>query len=119
MQKRSCVSYLDGFPVGAGLPELDVLKDGVHVVGVHDVLGLALHTARGGAVELLLVTPATHLSLLSELRIRIRDPVPFDPWIPGPGWVKNQRMKNPVHILESFKTIFWVKILIFFDADPG
>jgi hypothetical protein len=25
MQKLSCVSYLDGFPVGAGLPELYVL----------------------------------------------------------------------------------------------
>ncbi len=78
MQKLSCVSHLDGFPVGAGLPELYILEDGVHVVGVHDVLGLTLHTARGGAVELLLVTPATHLSLLiSVLRIRIRDPVPF------------------------------------------
>jgi hypothetical protein len=29
-----------------------------------------------------------------------------------------QGMKNPVHILESLKTIFWVKVLKFFDADP-
>jgi hypothetical protein len=41
------------------------------------------------------------------------------------GWVKNQHpgsgsgMKNPDHISESLETIFWVKILKFFDADPG
>jgi hypothetical protein len=28
-------------------------------------------------------------------------------------------MKNPDHISESLETIFWVKILKFFDADPG
>jgi hypothetical protein len=28
-------------------------------------------------------------------------------------------MNNPYHISESFKTLFWVKILKFFDADPG
>ncbi len=28
-------------------------------------------------------------------------------------------MKNLDHISESLKTIFWVKILEFFDADPG
>jgi hypothetical protein len=28
-------------------------------------------------------------------------------------------MNNPDHISESLKTIFWVKILQFFDADPG
>jgi hypothetical protein len=38
----------------------------------------------------------------------------FDPWILDPGWVK-----NPDHISESLETIFWVKILKFFDADPG
>jgi hypothetical protein len=27
-------------------------------------------------------------------------------------------MNNPDHISESLKTIFWVKILKFFDADP-
>jgi hypothetical protein len=26
---------------------------------------------------------------------------------------------NPDHIAESLETIFWVKILKFFDADPG
>jgi hypothetical protein len=28
-------------------------------------------------------------------------------------------MNNPDHIPESLKTIFWVKILPFFDVDPG
>ncbi len=28
-------------------------------------------------------------------------------------------MNNPVHISESLETIFWVKILEFFDADLG
>ena len=51
------VRYLHSFSVGAGLPQLDILEDGVHVVGVHDVLGRALHPARAGGVELLLVTP--------------------------------------------------------------
>ncbi len=28
-------------------------------------------------------------------------------------------MNNPDHIYERLKTIFWVKILKFFDVDPG
>jgi hypothetical protein len=28
-------------------------------------------------------------------------------------------MNNPDHIAESLETIFWVKILKLFDADPG
>jgi hypothetical protein len=65
------------------------------------------------------------------LRIRIRDPGSgirclFDPWIRDPGCVKSQDldpgygsgMENPDHISESLETIFWVKILKFFDADP-
>jgi hypothetical protein len=28
-------------------------------------------------------------------------------------------MNNPDHISESLETIFWVKILKFFDANPG
>jgi hypothetical protein len=53
------------------------------------------------------------------LRIRIRYPLPFLPL--DPGWVKKSGsgMNNPDHISESLKTIFWVKILKFFDADPG
>jgi hypothetical protein len=36
---------------------------------------------------------------------------------PGSG----SRMNNPNHISESLETVFWVKILKFFDADlyPG
>ncbi len=61
------------------------------------------------------------------LRIRIRDPVHF--WPLDPGWEKNQDqdpgsgsgMNIPDHISESLETIWWVKILTFFDADadPG
>jgi hypothetical protein len=29
------------------------------------------------------------------------------------------RMNNPEHISDSLETIFWVKILKFFDVDPG
>jgi hypothetical protein len=44
-----------------------------------------------------------------------------------PGWVKSQDpdpgsgsgVENPDHISESWETIFLVKILKFFDADPG
>ncbi len=61
------------------------------------------------------------------LRIRIRVPVPFDPCIEDPGWVKSKDldlgygsgMCNPDHISESLEeTIFCVKISKFFDADP-
>jgi hypothetical protein len=34
---------------------------------------------------------------------------------PGSG----SGMNNPDHISESLKTIFWAKILKFFDVDPG
>jgi hypothetical protein len=47
----------------------------------------------------------------------------FDPWIRDPVCVKypgsGSGMNNPDHISESLDTIFWVKILKFFDADPG
>jgi hypothetical protein len=39
----------------------------------------------------------------------------LDPWIQEPGWVLN----IPDHISESFETSFGLKILKFFDADPG
>jgi hypothetical protein len=42
---------------------------------------------------------------------------------PGSGMGKKSGfgsgMSNPDHISESLETIFWVKILKFFDADPG
>jgi hypothetical protein len=47
----------------------------------------------------------------------------FDPWIRDPGWVKKSGsgfwINNPEHISESLEIIFWVKILKFFDVDPG
>ncbi len=47
------------------------------------------------------------------LRIRIRDPVPFLTPDPGSGMVE-----NPDHT-KSLETIFLVKILNYFHADPG
>jgi hypothetical protein len=44
---------------------------------------------------------------------------------PDPGWIKNQvtdpgsRMNNSDNTSENLETIFWVKILKFFDADSG
>jgi hypothetical protein len=50
--------------------------------------------------------------------------MPFCPW--DQGWVKNQDpdpgsrsgLYITDHISESLETIFWVKILKFFNADP-
>ncbi len=47
--------------------------------------------------------------LAAVLRIRIRDPVPFWPLDVGSGMGKNQ----------SLETIFLVKMLKYFGADPG
>ncbi len=47
------------------------------------------------------------------LRIRIRDPCLFVPWIREPGWRKKSRTRSgmniPNHISESLETLFWVK----------
>jgi hypothetical protein len=46
----------------------------------------------------------------------------FDPWIRDPGLVKIRfriRDEQPGSYFLEFETIFWVKILKFFDADPG
>jgi hypothetical protein len=53
----------------------------------------------------------------SSVRIRCL----FDPWIRDPGWLNKSGsgMNNPDHISETVETIFWVKILKFFDADWG
>jgi hypothetical protein len=42
----------------------------------------------------------------------------FDPWIRD-GQKSGSGMNNLDHISESLKNIFLVKILKFFDADPG
>ncbi len=52
-----------------------------------------------------------------------RDPGSCAFFTPGSGMGKKSGsgngMNNPDHISESLKTIFWVKILKFFDANPG
>ncbi len=55
--------------------------------------------------------------LWAVLRIRIRDPVLF--WPLDPGRVKHRDATQPGYISESLETNFWVKILKFFDVDPG
>jgi hypothetical protein len=63
------------------------------------------------------------------LRIQIRDPVLFDPWLRDPGWVKSQdpdpgsriliRDEQPESYFRELRNHFFgVKILKFFD-DPG
>jgi hypothetical protein len=53
----------------------------------------------------------------------IRDPVPLRPLDTGSSMGKKSRSGSvtniPDHISESLETIFWDKILRFFDADPG
>jgi hypothetical protein len=51
----------------------------------------------------------------------------LDPCFRDPRWVKDHdpnpgsgfEMNNLDHISERLETIFWVKILKFFEADPG
>ncbi len=58
------------------------------------------------------------------LRIRMRDPVLFDPWIRDPEWKKIQILDpgsaiNIIdHISMSLVTIIRVKMLKFIVADP-
>jgi hypothetical protein len=57
-----------------------------------------------------------HLLLAVLSVLLFRDPVPFDPWIRDPKWVKiTIRIGDPDS--ESLETIFRVKILKFLDAD--
>jgi hypothetical protein len=53
-------------------------------------------------------------------KIRIRDPVPFLPLDPGSGMGKKSRSRIifPESLL-GLETILWVKVIKFFDADPG
>jgi hypothetical protein len=53
--------------------------------------------------------------------LRIRDPGSGAFLTPGSGMGKKSGsgMNNPDHISESLETIFWVKILKFFNEDPG
>ncbi len=51
------------------------------------------------------------------LRIRIRDPVPF--WLLAGSGMGKISGSSPDHISESLETLFGVKIIKIFDADPG
>jgi hypothetical protein len=55
------------------------------------------------------LTPGSGIRDRQKIRIRIRDP----------DLRSRYRINNPDHISQSLKTIFWVKILKVFDADPG
>ncbi len=70
----------------------------------------------------------TWLCFFSVLRIRIRDPVPFWPLEPGSGMGKKLGSGSGIRDLgwttriifpRAYKPFLWVKILEFFDADPG
>jgi hypothetical protein len=54
------------------------------------------------------LTPGSWFEIRDPGRVNSQDPYPSGSW-----------MNNPNHISESLEAIFWVKILKFFDADPG
>jgi hypothetical protein len=58
------------------------------------------------------------LTLIRENPSLIR-PSPFESLFPPWFVLPNSQMNNPDNISESLESIFWVKILKFFDADPG
>ncbi len=76
------------------------------------------------------MTKITEYDIILEGFCSVADPYPgsgirclLDSWIREPGWVKKSRsgsgMNIPDHISESLETFFLVKILKFFDVDPG
>jgi hypothetical protein len=75
----------------------------------------------GNAAKLFIMSTCYYSKIV--LRIRIRDPVLFCAFM-TPGSAINQKsgsgygMNNPDNISESLETIFGLKILKFFDADP-
>jgi hypothetical protein len=50
--------------------------------------------------------------------LQIRDPEFFYPWIRDTGWDPESRMNIPDLIFENLVSVFGLKILKFFDADP-
>jgi len=90
-----------------------------------------------GSGSATLVVPACITASVVELKLFFTVPVPtfqccgsgsgirclFDPWIRDPGWVEVSiriRDEQPgSYFLELRNHFFWVKILKFFDADPG
>jgi hypothetical protein len=88
------------------------------------------HLAEGTHHRLLLVGSLVHVCPAPPrqhfCRERARGPsgircLFLTTWIRDTGWVKKSGsgMNKPDHISESLETIFWVKILEFFDSDPG
>jgi hypothetical protein len=95
---------------------------------LNSTLGFSLSgDLRGGQSSVLLGASCNSYTLKETeqlravLRIRIRDPVPFLTPRSGMGTKSGSGsgMNNPDHISESLETIFLVKTLKFFDADPG
>jgi hypothetical protein len=62
---------------------------------------------------------------LAVLRIRILDPVPFCPLDQRSGTQNGQKIRirirdeQPRSYFRELRTIFWVKMLKFFNAEPG
>ncbi len=79
--------------------------------GQVEQLRLAVHVIRLQA-DYQVTTYRHKGQIIPVLRIRVRDPVTFRPLDPGSG------MNRADHISGSLETIFWVRILKFFDADP-
>ncbi len=69
------------------------------------------------------ITVGTYTLLKTETSVADPDPGSSAFLTPGSGMGKKSGsgsgMNNPDHISESLETIFWVKVLKFFDADPG
>jgi hypothetical protein len=65
--------------------------------------------------------PTEWTAALPVWRIRIPDPVPFLPLDPGSGTGKKKSRSGSWRNIpdDSLETIFRVKILKFFEADPG
>jgi hypothetical protein len=57
--------------------------------------------------------------MLVPISVADQDPGSSAILTPGSGSGSVFGMNNPDHISDSLETIFWVKILIFFDADKG
>ena len=80
---------VDGLvPLGADKVQLPVVAE-CAPLRVDDHVFLAGEVGRIQRADVL-VDREVRLALLKIPELRIRDPVPFDPWILDPGWVKNQ-----------------------------
>jgi hypothetical protein len=71
-------------------------------------------TANNPALVLILFKVVPSGIIKTHLLGSVADPDPGSSALLAPG----SDMNNPDHISECLETIFWVKILKFFDADP-